>query len=435
VAYFVLKSRCQEESTLSIEEVNAHLDIIANNNAKGKEGQRQVNTSIKHLLVNLSALQLKWLIRIILKDLKIGIKEQIILESFHDDAPDLYNFTSSLENVCATLADPQKRLHEVGVALFSPCRPMLGEKAKPNKIEELMNGQSFFIETKFDGERFQMHKSGDKYVFFSRNGHDYTETFGSDKYSGGSLTPFIHASFAQDVENLILDGEMCGYNIREKILLSLSEEYDVKSSNRRLEDLQTCFCVFDILLYNNTVLTNKPLKDRVEYIKKSFEEIEGRIVYSQRETASRNQDVVDALNKAIDKRLEGIVVKDPNSVYKPSVRNGSGWFKVKPDYMLGLNDDLDLIIVGGYYGSGKRSGLLSHFLLAVAFDDANSNAETRKKPDLQDTDGLDLEGNDEHGQDLSVAKGYEPNLFYSFCKIGSGYTFKELVLIFYNYFT
>lgn len=191
VAYFVLKNRCQEDNTLTIEEVNHHLDIISVNNAKGKEGQRDVNSSIKHLLVNLSALQLKWLIRIILKDLKIGIKEHIILGAYHDDALDLYNFTSSLEKVCSTLVDPNKRLHEVSVSLFSPCRPMLGEKAKPNKIETLLNGQPFYIETKFDGERFQLHKSDEKYVYFSRNGHDYTETFGGDIYSG-SLTPFIH---------------------------------------------------------------------------------------------------------------------------------------------------------------------------------------------------------------------------------------------------
>lgn len=99
VAYFVLKNRCQESNTLSIEEINHHLDTIATQNARGKEGQKEVNDSIKHLLVNLSALQLKWLIRIILKDLKIGIKEPTILDAYHPDAMDLYNFTSSLEKV------------------------------------------------------------------------------------------------------------------------------------------------------------------------------------------------------------------------------------------------------------------------------------------------------------------------------------------------
>lgn len=99
VAYFVLKNRCPETNTLSVHEVNHYLDVIATQNARGKEGQKEVNDSIKHLLVNLSALQLKWLIRIVLKDLKIGIKEATILDAYHPDAMDLYNFTSSLEKV------------------------------------------------------------------------------------------------------------------------------------------------------------------------------------------------------------------------------------------------------------------------------------------------------------------------------------------------
>jgi DNA ligase-4 len=127
VAYFVLKNRCQEDSTLTIHEVNHHLDIISMNNAKGKEGLRDVNNSLKHLLVNLSALQLKWLIRIIIKEMKIGTRENVILDSFHPDAIDLYNCTSSLDKVCHMLRDPNKRLHEVAISIFTPFRPMLGK--------------------------------------------------------------------------------------------------------------------------------------------------------------------------------------------------------------------------------------------------------------------------------------------------------------------
>jgi len=45
---------------------------------------------------------------------------------------------------------------------------------------------------------------------------------------------------------------------------------------------------------------------------------------------------------------------------------GSGWLKLKPEYVDSLNDDLDLIILGGEYGSGHRGGMISHFLLGVA---------------------------------------------------------------------
>jgi len=183
--------------------------------------------------------------------------------------------------VCDTLKDPKKRLHEVGIELFSPCRPMLGERAKPNEIEKIMSGKQFYIETKFDGERFQMHMSrspSTKYVYFSRNGHEFTATFGADPFSDGSLTPFIDLCIRPECTSVILDGEMCGYNNREKYLLSLSDEYDVKSyKSGRYEDkaVQTCFCVFDVLYYNGEVLTNRPLRERVDYMQKCFTEIEG----------------------------------------------------------------------------------------------------------------------------------------------------------------
>jgi DNA ligase-4 len=128
VAFFVLKTRCQETGTLSIHEVNEHLNLIAANNGRGKDGQRDVDRSIKHLLVNLSALQLKWLIRVVLRDLKLGVSENLVLEAYHPDAVKYYNHTTNLEKVCEVLADPSKRLHEIGIELFSPFRPMLGKR-------------------------------------------------------------------------------------------------------------------------------------------------------------------------------------------------------------------------------------------------------------------------------------------------------------------
>lgn len=59
------------------------------------------------------------------------------------------------------------------------------------------------------------------------------------------------------------------------------------------------------------------------------------------------------------------MVKNPDTVYKPNVRKG-GWFKIKPEYVKGLCDDLDLLVIGGYFGVGGRGGMVSHFLLAVA---------------------------------------------------------------------
>lgn len=150
VAYYVLKNRCNEDVTMSIWEINKILDEIAVENGKGKEGQKvnaenaQKNTfhcvlfqvidhRLTYLLRHLSALELKWLIRILLKDLRISLKENSILECFHPDAKDLFDHTSNLLKVAVYLHDPEKRLHEIGLSLFSPFRPMLGKRANQEK--------------------------------------------------------------------------------------------------------------------------------------------------------------------------------------------------------------------------------------------------------------------------------------------------------------
>lgn len=95
------------------------------------------------------------------------------------------------------------------------------------------------------------------------------------------------------------------------------------------------------------------------------------------------QECIDALNDAIDSREEGIMIKDPESIYKPNVRKG-GWYKLKPDYIGGLMDEVDVLVVGGYFGVGSRSHMMSHFLCAVA---------------------------------MPAAVGEHPTVFHSFCRV------------------
>lgn len=70
--------------------------------------------------------------------------------------------------VCLTLQDPSVRLHEIDVSLFSAFRPMLAERAVLEKVEAQMGQQTYYAETKYDGERSQIHKKGSDYKYFSR---------------------------------------------------------------------------------------------------------------------------------------------------------------------------------------------------------------------------------------------------------------------------
>ena len=97
-----------------------------------------------------------WVVRVILKDLKIGLKHEKVLEYYHPDAVDYYNATSSLREGCKEFEDRNHTLKNV-LRLFHPIKPMLAAKRSPNDIRQLIEGKEFVIETKYDGERIQCH--------------------------------------------------------------------------------------------------------------------------------------------------------------------------------------------------------------------------------------------------------------------------------------
>ncbi|XP_062480714.1 DNA ligase 4 [Pezoporus occidentalis] len=388
IAYFVLKPRSPKRGRLTIEQVNEHLDAIANNNVAKNKGL--LKKSLLQLITQSTALEQKWLIRMIIKDLKLGVSQQTIFSIFHPDAVELHNVTTDLEKVCRQLHDPSVSLTDVSIMLFSAFKPMLAAIADVQQIEKQMNNQTFYIETKLDGERMQMHKDGDVYKYFSRNGFDYTQQFGASPLDG-SLTPFIHNAFKSNIQNCILDGEMMAYNPETQTFMQKGNRFDIK---RMMEDsdLQTCFCVFDVLMVNDQKLGHEVLSKRYEILSSVFTPVTGRIHVVHKRNARTRKEVIHALNEAIDDREEGIMVKDPMSTYKPDKR-GEGWLKIKPEYVNGLMDELDLLIVGGYWGKGSRGGMMSHFLCAIA--------ETPRPNE-------------------------KPTVFHSICRVGSGYTMKEL---------
>ncbi|XP_053735397.1 DNA ligase 4 [Synchiropus splendidus] len=388
MAYFVLKKRCTNQGNLSIKDVNDFLDSVAMNNASKKKDL--VKKSLLHLITQSTALEQKWLIRMILKDMKVGISKETVLQVFHPDAAELYNVNTDLNNVCRQLHNPSVSLSDVSIGLFSAFKPMLAAVANIRNVEKQMGNSPFYIETKLDGERIQLHKDGDVYKYFSRNTFQYTQQFGGSPLEG-SLTPYIHNVFKSHVVSCILDGEMMAYNPTTETFMQKGSKFDIK---RLMEDseLQTCFCVFDVLLINNQKLGKETLKKRYEMLQTIFTPVKGRIQWVAKTEARTMQEVVNSLNDAIDNREEGIMVKDPLSIYKPDKR-GEGWLKIKPEYVDGLMDELDLLIVGGYWGKGRRGGMMSHFLCAVA---------EAPKP------------------------GEKPSVFHSICRVGSGYTMKEL---------
>lgn len=162
-----------------------------------------------HMLDGMSALDRKWLTRILLKKLALGVGEQRVLETYNPNAFKLYNQCSVLSRVCEVIDSnlPLDQLQFGIIELFKPIRPMLCERGYLSKISQLFSKDNYYLETKMDGERCQAHINGTEFKYFSRNCKEITKTFGATSNTG-LYSPFLYKQLNESVKSAILDGEM-----------------------------------------------------------------------------------------------------------------------------------------------------------------------------------------------------------------------------------
>lgn len=93
---------------------------------------------------------------------------------------------------------------------------MLSKRCDAKELfKSVTDNKMFIIETKFDGERFQLHMENDRFKFFSRGGFDFSKKFG-EAYNTGIYTPLLKGVFNSNVKSILLDGEMMGWNRNTK---------------------------------------------------------------------------------------------------------------------------------------------------------------------------------------------------------------------------
>ncbi|KAI2778747.1 ATP-dependent DNA ligase [Daldinia loculata] len=406
-----------EPGDMRIAEVNEMLDKLAA--ASGESEQLPI---FEIFYQRMNPEELKWLIRIILKQMRVGATERTFMDLWHPDAQDLFSVSSSLRQVCWDLYDPKFRLTDgqTSVTLMQCFQPMLCHYQmstsfqkmvdKLNSTNRVEGDDEFWIEEKLDGERMQLHMEedddvpgGKRFKFWSRKAKDYTYLYGEGFQDGNSsLTRHLKDAFAPGVRNIILDGEMIVWDPElDKVLkfgtlktAAIAEQRNPHKDNAPRPVLR----VFDILYLNDQPLTQYTLRDRRNALEKAVPGVPYRLEVHKYVKANSADTIEPMLRKIVSDASEGLVIKNPRSMYTLADRSDN-WIKVKPEYMSGFGESVEVIIIGGYYGSGHRGGVLGSFLC-----------------------GLRASEND-------IKAGAKSETCYSFVKVGGGFSAEDLAEI------
>ena len=317
---------------------------------EGKKSQREKLLSVRKLLGNAHPLEGRYLVRIMLEELRIGVGEgsvrEAIAKAFNVDAGLVEHAMQALNDLgeVARLAKVgPDALRDIHITLFHPVRMMLAQAGTiPDMIKE--HGE-VAAEFKYDGSRFQFHKKGNWCRMYSRRLEDVT----------GALPDVIQQLLGATDHDLIIDGEVIA--IKEgrpmpfqSVLRRFRRRHDVAGAS---EEIKLVPHVFDILYLDGETLIDLPLSDRREKLEQVVK------FFLAPQVISNDHNVIgQTYQAALDAGHEGLMLKVLSSPYSPGQR-GKNWIKIKPEV-----DTLDLAVIGAEWGEGKRAHVFGSFLVA-----------------------------------------------------------------------
>jgi DNA ligase 1 len=371
VAELLIKDRKQhtlQSQVLTTEKVIENLRKLPELEGKGTVDKKI--SLITELLTSASPLEALYLVRTLIGDLRIGIQESTIRESmahafFKNENEEAERIQEAIDksNDLAVVFEIVKKgkitdLGKVKIELGKPMKVMLAEKVKTIKEGFEAVGKPAAVEYKYDGFRFIIHKKGNEITLFTRRLENVTKQF-------PEVADYIRKYVKAD--SAILDSEAVGFDRKTKeykpfqsIGQRIKRKYDIEKLR---DELPIEVNVFDVLYYNGKSLLTEPFRKRTELVKKIIDEHPYKIIHSKQIITDDEKKAEEFYKHALKDNQEGIMMKNLDSIYSPGRRVGN-MVKMKPE-----ERDLDLVITGGEYGTGKRSGWISSFILSCRSGD------------------------------------------------------------------
>jgi len=394
------------DSQLSINEVYEKLKEIAEQSGAGSQERKL--TKIASLLNKLDPVSNKFIVRIILGTMRLGFSDITVIEALswylvgdktlkakiesrYRIHPDIGFVARAIkENGIAGL---KKVDLEVGVpVLVAKCARV----ATAEEAMEKLKGQAY-AEDKYDGTRVQIHLNRDKNLESEKGSHPlipmdldgvrphysgkvwtFTRNLEESTYQFPDLVEAVLNNIK--AQNVILDAEAIGYNKATGEFIPFQQTIKRKRKHlvaQNALDIPLTLRVFDILYLNGQSLIDKPLHERWEILKSVLYQTE-KIQLANRTNLSNSAQLLEVFEDAVSRGLEGLVLKNPNAKYAVGNR-GFAWIKFKREETGGLEDTIDAVVLGYYFGTGKRTSFgIGAFLIGV-YDETTDSFKTVSK--------------------------------------------------------
>jgi DNA ligase-1 len=386
VAEHLLRGRRSKGAAASVRQIYDELMALAS--ASGAGSVEKKVGGLVALLRRSSPLEAKYLLRIPVGRLRLGVGDATVLDGLASacsrtaKAPDtgkrLRPVIERAYNLCSDLGLVARVLYEGGEPVLARFKVQVGRPIKMQFAERVKNLDELVrrlgtcaVEPKYDGFRCQVHKKGKSVRIFSRNQEDTTEMF----------PDVARATIAQvRAPDAIFEGEALAYDPETdefqpfQVTVQRKRVYGIEKMQ---EDLPLRLNAFDLLYADGQDLTSKPYRERRKALEKLIAKGSGLAVAPVL-TSGEAREIETFFETQLGAGLEGIVAKRIDSAYEAGKRNFN-WIKFKRAYHGELKDTVDLVIVGYFAGRGARATLGIGAVLGAVYDKKNDRFRTIAK--------------------------------------------------------